>query len=132
MSHEILWLVQLGVSQSLFSRTQARMVRDALGDGADLMDFAQKLIDDAIVEDVAKLETIAGLALSKGQAGPPAGDPFTDEDDDDADDSNPAAESAAADVELNFPFDGIGGLDDAALAEAVRDLLKATARSGAT
>ncbi|MFM1851699.1 MAG: Twitching mobility protein [Verrucomicrobiota bacterium] len=133
MSHEILWLVQLGVSQSLFSRTQARMVRDALGDGADLMNFAQKLIDDAIVEDIAKLETIARLALSKGQAGPPADDPFADEDDDgDADDSAPAAESVAADANLDFPFDGISGLNDDALAEAVRELLKATARSGAS
>ncbi|MEZ5413884.1 MAG: hypothetical protein R3F03_06165, partial [Opitutaceae bacterium] len=81
MNNEILWLVRLGLDQNLFTRGQAQSVRAALGDSAELMDFAQKLIDDAIVEDLETLEKVAGLAMSKGANGAPADDPFADDDD---------------------------------------------------
>ena len=55
MNNEILWLVRLGLDQNLFTHAQAQAVRAALGDSAELMDFAQKLIDDAIVEDLETL-----------------------------------------------------------------------------
>lgn len=131
MNNAILWLVRLGLDQNLFTRAQAQTVRTALGDSAELMDFAQKLIDDGIVEDVEKLEKIAGLAMSKGANGAPADDPFAD---DEADAEIPAesAPAAAPKISLDFPFAGIADMDDNALAEAVRDLLKATARSGAS
>lgn len=130
MNNEILWLVRLGLDQNLFTRAQAQSVRAALGDSAELMDFAQKLIDDAIVEDLETLEKVAGLAMSKGANGAPADDPFADDDDD----SPSLAESSPTEssVSLDFPFAGIADLDDSALAEAVRSLLKATARSGAS
>ena len=53
-------------------------MRDKLGDGAELIDFAQELIDEGHVADEAlgELETLAGKALQEGSKGPPALDPF--------------------------------------------------------
>jgi|UniRef100_UPI00404B4D5D twitching motility protein PilT len=62
MNNEILWLVRLGLDQNLFTCAQALAVRDALGPNAELMDFAQKLIDDAIVSDHETLEKEVALA----------------------------------------------------------------------
>lgn len=59
---------------------EAQAVRRTVGDGADLMDFAQQLIDDGYVEDLGTLERVAGLAMGKGRNGPPIDDPFEDED----------------------------------------------------
>lgn len=129
MNNEILWLVRLGLDQNLFTRAQAQSVRAALGDSAELMDFAQKLIDDAIVEDLETLEKVAGLAMSKGANGAPADDPFENDEADAPADATPAATPK---ISLDFPFANLAGLDDQALAEAVRSLLKATARSGAS
>src|SRR5256885_16838763 len=80
MNNEILWLVRLGRDQKLFTRDQALAVFRAVGPGAELMDFAQKLIDDGIVHEVESLENLAGLAMSKAQLGPPPGNPLLDED----------------------------------------------------
>jgi len=128
MKSDVLWLVRLGIDQQVFSRPHAAAIRSALGEDAELMDFAQKLIDDGIVNDVALLEKIAGLALTKANAGPPADDPFAAESKDDAP-APVATSSALADA---FAFDRIGAMDDAALAEALRGLLRATARAGAS
>src|SRR5256885_13633588 len=80
MNNEILWLVRLGRDQKLFTRDQALAVFRAVGPGAELMDFAQKLIDESIVHEVEALENLAGLAMSKAQLGPPPGNPLLDED----------------------------------------------------
>lgn len=74
----ISWLVRLGVGQGLFTLDQAQSVRDALGEDADLLAFAQQLIDDAYVDDdrLGDLEKLAGIAMVKGKDGPPAEDPF--------------------------------------------------------
>ncbi len=79
MNNEIRWLVCLGIDHGLFSVSQAVTVSEDLGDGTQLMDFAQKLIDDGIVGDaeLESLERLAGLAIVKAQSGPPASDPFT-------------------------------------------------------
>ena len=76
MNNDVLWLVRLGLDQGLLKLEHCIAVRAALGDGAEIGDFAQKLIDDAHVDDIGALEKIAGLAMVKGQKGPPAGDPF--------------------------------------------------------
>ncbi len=146
MNNEILWLVRLGRDQKLFTRAQALAVRKAVGENADLMDFAQKLIDDAIVEDLGALEKLANLAQTKGQKTAPADDPF------DEADAEPAPAAAAAPAAApaasgkpggaavpvatgpapTFPFDTIGAMDDAALAAGLRGLLRATAKFGAS
>ncbi len=79
MQNQIRWLVRLGLDQNLFTREHALAVQAALEPEADLMEFAQKLIDDGHVDDAQlnALEQAAGLAFRKGQVGPPADDPFT-------------------------------------------------------
>jgi hypothetical protein len=47
--------VRLGLDQRLFARARAIAVRAAVGEAAELMDFAQKLIYSAIVEDIDRL-----------------------------------------------------------------------------
>jgi twitching motility protein PilT len=136
MTPDVLWLFRLTLDQRLVTREQALALRAALGDDAGLVDFAQKLIDDFIVEDIPTLEKLAELALTKGEIGPPASDPFDDE--------PPVAESAstapfpdstAAGADAfapEFPFATLAQLDDSALAAALRDLLRATAHFGAS
>ncbi|HEY0946046.1 MAG TPA: PilT/PilU family type 4a pilus ATPase [Opitutaceae bacterium] len=130
MNHEIRWLVRLGLDHHTFSRAQAGAVLAALGDAADLMEFAQKLIDDGHVEDVETLERIAGLALTKAKAGPPANDPFEDDAGSDGEDGAPPAATPAG--KLTFPFEKLGTMDDDAVAAGMRELLVATARHGAS
>ncbi|HTB81493.1 MAG TPA: PilT/PilU family type 4a pilus ATPase [Opitutaceae bacterium] len=122
MQPDVSWLVRLSVDQGLLTLAQAAHVRSVLGDSAGLIDFAQKLIDDGIVNDVALLEKIAGVALAKGKDGPPVSDPF--------DEREPVA--AAEPDKPEFPFDRLTAMDDVALATALRELLRATAKSGAS
>ncbi|MDI1319457.1 MAG: hypothetical protein PSW75_04580, partial [bacterium] len=65
MNNEVLWLIRLGRDAKLFSRDQALIVMRALGKGAGLMDFAQKLIDEGYVTNVEKLEVAAGDAVAR-------------------------------------------------------------------
>ncbi len=137
MNSEILWLVQLGIDQNLFNRAQAVAVRNTVGESAELMDFAQKLIDESIVDDLETLEKVAGLAMEKSANGPPAGDPF-EEDEDAADESftevAPQYGSSApfSTDAPKFAFEEIAKLDDETLAEAFRVLLKESAGFGAS
>ena len=55
MNNEILWLLRLGLDAKLFSREQALTIMRKVGREAQLMDFAQQLIDDGIVADVDQL-----------------------------------------------------------------------------
>ena len=142
MNNEILWLVRLGRDQKLFTRDQALATFRAVGPGAELMDFAQKLIDESIVHDVATLESVAGLAMSKAQLGPPPGNPLLDEDvaPSRAAATPTAAVTAATVVAAKappagapqFPFDKISTMEDAPLAAAVRKLLIAAGEFGAS
>ncbi len=138
MHHDVLWLVRLGLDQGLFRREHCVAVRTALGPDADLGAFAQQLIDDGHVEDVGTLEKIAGLALAKGQKGPPAEDPFESEDTRVPFATAPttarqrASDAAGAGPAPEFAFETIGLLDDAALAAGVRGLLRATSRHAAS
>ena len=79
MKPEIRWLARLALDQKLLRPDQCRSLRDALGPHAEFMDFAQKIIDDGLVTDVALLEKLAGLAVAKGQKGVPLDDPFAEE-----------------------------------------------------
>ncbi len=79
MKSSILWLAHLGLEQGLFSLAGAQAVRRKLGEGAELLDFAQELLDAAHVPEamMEQLERVAGLAQVKGREGPPAFDPFS-------------------------------------------------------
>jgi twitching motility protein PilT len=136
MNSDVLWLARLGIDQGLVTRKQCVAVRAAVGDAAELMDFAQKFIDDGLVTNIETLEKLAGLAMAKGQKGPPASDPFEEEDAESAESfaaPGPAqkAKTSAAPTP-SFPFDTIGAMDDASLAAGLRALLKSTARYGAS
>ncbi|MFI5356717.1 MAG: type IV pilus twitching motility protein PilT [Opitutales bacterium] len=141
MNNEILWLVRLGLDQNLFTRAQANAVRAALGDSADLMDYAQKLIDDAIVADVETLEKVAGLALTKGKTGRPADDPFAPDEGEEAPAAPEPRRGTAAPMQAEdqahgpapkFPFEQVEAMDDASLAAGMRQLLRATAQHSAS
>ena len=140
MNNEILWLLRLGLDQKLFTREQAMATLKAVGRDAQLMDFAQRLIDDSVVQDVDKLETIAGNAMARAPLGPPEGNPLLE-------DSTPPmpvprapAQAAAAGQPLatttgelpNFPFDQVATMDEKTLADAMRQLLIDAGRSGAS
>ena len=148
MQPDILWLVRLSIDQGLITPAQAARVRSELGDSAELVDFAQKLIDDGIVSNGAMLERIANLAFTKGQEGPPLGDPFG-EDETVVSSPKPAApkpvvpapaaptpasptSAAPKPVASKFPFGQIMTLDDASLVTALRELLRVIANSGAS
>ncbi len=134
MTNEILWLVRLGRDRKLFTRDQALGVLRVVGKEAELMDFAQRLIDDSIVHDVGALETLAGDAMTRAQAGPPLGNPLLDEDGATlptvAANAGPAKKITAGVPQ--FPFEKVTGMEDAALAEAMRGLLIATGEYGAS
>jgi twitching motility protein PilT len=136
MTNDVLWLVRLGLDQGLFSREHCAAVRAAVGDQAEIGEFAQRLIDDGHVEDVDTLEKVCGLAMSKGQKGAPLGDPFEDTGTQ-APFVAPAKPSGegkrlAAGPMPQFPFETIGVLDDAGLASAFRALLRQTGDFGAS
>jgi twitching motility protein PilT len=136
MQPAVLWLVKLGIDQSLFTREQAVAVRAAAGDGVDLFAFAQKLIDDGITDNVELLEKLADLAATKGEKGAPVGDPFAaveEEEEPPSPSGNGAGKSAGgAGAAPKFPFDQVALMDDPSLAAALRELLRATARHGAS
>ncbi|MBI5769844.1 MAG: PilT/PilU family type 4a pilus ATPase [Verrucomicrobia bacterium] len=138
MNNDVLWLARLGLDQGLFTRPQIVNVRATLGDDADLMSVAQELIDAGSVTDVETLEKLAELALAKGEKGPPASDPFAESETQApfaaptaAAKSTPAGPRAPGGAP-KFAFDTIPALDDAALAAGLRQLLKDTARYGAS
>jgi twitching motility protein PilT len=132
MKNEILWLIRLGLEQKLFTREQALAVLRLVGRNAELMDFAQKLIDESIVHDVAALETVAGHAITRAEAGPPPGNPLLDEAPAALPDSPAAARSQAAGAAPKFPFGRIADMDDATLAQALRQLLIDAGKFGAS
>ena len=72
MNDDLRWLIRLGNERGLFSAEQGRAVVAKLGESADLMAFAQELIDSGMVTAVEKLEEIAGEAIAKAAEGPPA------------------------------------------------------------
>lgn len=94
------------------------------------MDFAQSLIDHAIVDDVDVLERLAAEAHTRAQAGPPPS----------ADSTIAPARTAPAETTPpipagqppSFDFASLSSLDDTALAARVGELLRDVARFGAS
>ncbi|HVU34196.1 MAG TPA: PilT/PilU family type 4a pilus ATPase [Opitutaceae bacterium] len=127
MNRDTAWLARLAIDQGLISAAQARATRAKTGDAADLMTFAQELIDSGLVADVAALERLAELALTKAAQAAPADDPFAEESDDAA-----AAPVAARRTAPAVVFPAVRELDDRALADAMRTLLRDCVNSGAS
>jgi twitching motility protein PilT len=135
MNNEILWLIRLCVDGKMFTREQAVGVLKAVGRDAQLMDFAQKLIDDGIVTDVDTLERVAGNAMARAALGPPDGNPLLEGTTPpmpvgDSGGSRPTKAAPAGAPQ--FPFDQVASMDDAALAKAMRQLLIDAGKYGAS
>ncbi len=146
MQPAVLWFVRLSLEQALFTLEQATAVRSALGDNAELLDFAQKMVDDGHVTNVEALEALANQAVTEAEKGPPPADPFAPlaarpslklpklavKSSEPAAPSAPATPVMRAPGAIAFSFEQIASLDDAALANAFRELLRNTARAGAS
>jgi twitching motility protein PilT len=130
MDAAIQWLVRLGLEQGVFSRPQVEAVRRVIGDQAELLDFAQRLIDDGHVSDVEALEKLAGDAMGRARSGPPATHPLSEPAEGArARHAAVAGESTGADLP-KFPFEAVVKMDDAALAAQLRQLLADCGRAG--
>ena len=140
MNNDLRWLARLSIDQGLLTLPQILQASAVLGHDADLMSFAQELIDSGTVTDVEKLELLAGLAVQKAAKGPPVSDPFTEGETSapfvitgpGAAAGVPRKETAAASIGTALAFEQISGLDDAALADGIRALLRAVAASGSS
>ena len=134
INHDVLWLVYLGIEQRFFTQAQCRAICRSLGATVELGDFAQRLIDEGITEDVGALEVLAGLAITKSHKGPPPENPFaTDVDGQLAAVAEEQFAQAPANREsCSLDFSLLAALTDEMLAAAMRDLLKSNARNGAS
>ncbi len=132
MNPDLLWFVHLGIEQGLFTRAQCVRVRAKLAGKPGMLDFAQEMIDQEVVTDVEALEKLAGVAAVRGQKGPPPADPFVSAEERVQDIIPVAAKRAEAGPAPVFDFAGAGKLDDAALGEAMKGLLGASVRFGAS
>jgi twitching motility protein PilT len=132
LNSDLLWFVRLGIDQGLFTRVQCVTVRATLGGRPDMLEFAQKLIDDDLVTNVEALEKLAGRAALKGKHGPPQEDPFVAAEDFVEDVVFTAPKREAAGPPPAFSFETVAQLDDKVLAEGLRELLSATGRHGAS
>jgi twitching motility protein PilT len=141
MNHDTRWLARLGIDQGLLTRPQALQIRTKIGAEADIMGFAQELIDSGVITDVEALERIAEQAVAKAEKGPPPNDPFTEGQtsapfvtttkDDDENGAAPSRRAVATGAP-EFAFESLATLADPALADAMRQLLKDTASFGAS
>ena len=132
LNPDLLWFVRLGIEIGMFTRVQCVRLRADMGGRPGMQDFAQKLIDDDIVSDVEQLEKLAGRAAVKAKGGPPAMDPFVPADDYVEDVVVAPIRKAAAGPPPKFAFEAVKGMDDRALADGLREMLKATGRHGAS
>jgi twitching motility protein PilT len=137
LSPEVLWFVRLGIDQGFFTRVQCVRTRASLPGTPDLLEFAQKMIDDGTVGDVEMLEKLAGRAAIKAKVGPPVDDPFVTAESQVETiapfptENRPAAPQPAG-PSPKFPFEAVDAMDDKALAIGLRELLTATVRHGAS
>jgi twitching motility protein PilT len=130
LTDDVSWLISLGIEQQMFTRAQCRAICDKLGPKAELGDFAQKLIDDGVTEDIGALETLAGQAMSKAQKGPPPQSPFGDSVEASA---RPTAVATPDRVErCTMDFALLDALTEEMLSAAMGDLLRSSARGGAS
>ncbi len=133
MTHDTAWLARLIIDQGFVTQAQCVQTRAKVGADADLMAFAQELVDSGIVTDISRLERFAEVAMTKGKSGPPLDDPFAQT----SSTNTPFAETtppfaAPAGTVPRFAFKTVSTLDGAALESALRNLLRECARYGAS
>jgi twitching motility protein PilT len=148
IDNEVLWFVRMGIGQRMFTVEQCRATCAALGSTFQLADFAQRLIDDDVTENIGALEDLAGIAMTKAAKGPPPENPFGGPLPLSSAAVSPAGRAAPAlaappapspatkplstDRGTPLAFESINTLNDTILAEKMRELLRQTARSGAS
>lgn len=132
MNPDTLWLVRLGIEQGLFTRVQAVSARARMGGKLGMVDFAQKLIDEDIVTNVAALEKLAGIAALNSKKGPPKPDPFIAADDLVEDIVPMAPKKVVAGPAPVFAFEDIDMMDDKPLGAALQVLLADCVSYGAS
>ena len=146
---EIQCLAIIGAEQGLFTLSQARQIAAGLQENAEVVDFAQQLIDRDIVDDVAALEAALDEAMKRAASGAVIRDPFS---------TAPAGLKLAAPRSVEetaptaparmtipatavqkspkeipvFPFQRIATLDEEELSVSLRALLVGCARAGAS
>ena len=127
MHASIHWFIFLGLEAGLFSRAAAFAVLKAVGQQAELLEFAQRLIDDGHVNDVEALERLAGVAFKQSKEGPPPEEPWGDERA-----SEPAGSmTGGADGGLpKFRFAEVESLAEETLVQRMQELLVGCARAG--
>jgi twitching motility protein PilT len=129
MQRDTLWLARLVIDQGLASQAQCLKSRDKVGDDADLMTFAQELIDGGVVTDVGRLEQLAELAMTKARGAPPVDNPFELGSESQAPFAG-VVEAVTTREALALEFPAVDALDDARLGEALRALLRDCTRQG--
>ncbi|MFT3781111.1 MAG: PilT/PilU family type 4a pilus ATPase [Nibricoccus sp.] len=135
MNNEVRWLVHLGTAQGLFTHAQCAAILRAVGEEACLMDFAQRLIDDGVVNDVDRLEGLGTEALSRAAQGeaPPAcpldAAPVKSAADQPSGTTPPFISQGPP---PEFDFVGLAEFSDAGLEQELRQFLRDTARYGAS
>jgi len=132
MNPDTLWLVRLGIEQGLFTRVEAVTVRGGLAGKKEMVDFAQRLIDEDYVTNVEALEKLATQAALNAKKGPPFPDPFVAADDLVEDVVVMAPKKFEAGPKPDFAFEDIETMEDAMLASSLEVLLGDCVRYGAS
>jgi twitching motility protein PilT len=139
MKLEIRWLVRLALDQNLLQMEQCRSIYAAVGPEAELMAFAQKIIDDGLITDVELLEKIAGVARNKAQKNTPIDDPldatvtserFTETPLNSVDTTT--HKSTTRVPAPDFDFETLAQHDEPSLTAALHNLLRSAAAYGAS
>jgi len=125
MNNGIRWLAWLCIEKGLCSPAQCRRALEQVGAQADLLTYAQHLLNTGIVTDLPVLEELANTAHARTAGEGPPNDPF-------AAPRPPRPAAAASAFALPFVFDELGAMSDEDLAAGLRELLRATARFGAS
>jgi twitching motility protein PilT len=132
MNPDTLWLVRLGIDQGLFTRAQAVTVKVRLAGRANMLEFAQKLIDEEVVTNVEALEQLAGHASLAGQKGPPPRDPFSAPDEFVEDIVPMPKQREAVGPPPAFSAGKLDTGDDKALGDTLKGLLASSIKFGAS
>lgn len=131
MNTAVRWLIKLGAERALFSAAQGRAAATASGPEADLIDVAQQLIDQGVVEDISALERLGDEAMAHAASGAPP---------DDAIDQGSATAPTSYTVPPfipqgplpQFDFASVGGLSDSDLSVELKKFMRDSAHYGAS
>jgi len=126
MNNDIQWLARLCVDRRLATRADFARLAQSMPPQAELIDYAQRLVDESIVSDIAALERLAEEAMANAQGGPPPASVFEAEGQ-----SKLAAQDGRAHLG-DFPFGALARMNDSELKPAFQNLLKAVSNDGAS